>query len=563
MNNRTNIFENAVSTDELSGSTRVGKANAIDPDNRLISHFMENLSTCETICDDFLHGDSLDAGDATQSPGLGGMEFEQTGAEPCSAVGQEAPIPALDVFSSSFLQSVVVHIARASGLSIGLLITSKNGTILHSAQCGWDASDFRTQSRVLTKIAKESVWRKEPRFSSGAFASVHNAGGANQDSTNSADDSIDNLSDKETAPALTEPTAEGSVCLNELSRVMRSSLCSIPYPLKESSGFAVFLCEATPSNQIGIASYFAQASQLWLSKASVVSLLKQLDTWLIVWRCSWYAKLVKMAESVYSNSRWWLIPCGLVCAAMFIPIPYYPTRDCVFEPETKQYLSSPIQGRIASCEVRPGDYVEKGQLMARIDDDQLRRDLATAKAEHDSALKKRDSALATRATGSIALADIEMQQAGRRIESIQDQLRRLEIRAISAGVVVQGDWQRNVGMPLTLGQSLFEVAELESMTAEVRLLASDLTQINVGDEVSIRSDASGIDSFRGKISRIEPRATVIEDAAIFVADVVIRDPNLKLRPGMKARAQIQAGWRSIGWYLFNRPTQWLANQWIW
>ena len=101
------------------------------------------------------------------------------------------------------------------------------------------------------------------------------------------------------------------------------------------------------------------------------------------------------------------------------------------------------------------------------------------------------------------------------------------------------------------------------MTAEVRLLSSDLAQINVGDEVSIRSDASGIATFRGKISRIEPRATVIDDAAVFVADVVIRDPELQLRPGMKATAQIKAGWRSLGWYLFNRPYRWIANQWIW
>jgi multidrug resistance efflux pump len=201
--------------------------------------------------------------------------------------------------------------------------------------------------------------------------------------------------------------------------------------------------------------------------------------------------------------------------------------------------------------------------MARLDDDQLRRDLATANSEYDGAMKKRDSALATRATGNAELAIIEMNQAKWKIDSIQDQLRRLEIRATSEGIVVQGDWQRNVGMPLTLGQSLFEVAELKSMIAEVRLLSSDLAQINVGDEVSVRSDASGISTFRGKISRIEPRASVIDDEAVFIADVVIHDPELQLRPGMKAKAQIHAGWKSLGWYLFNRPYQWIANQWIW
>ncbi|HUP81104.1 MAG TPA: efflux RND transporter periplasmic adaptor subunit [Pirellula sp.] len=464
-----------------------------------------------------------------------------TGAEKVDASVQETFIPAFDVLSNYFLQSVVNHVAGLNGLSIGLLVTSKSGIVVQSVQSGWDNSNFRIQSRVLAQIAKECVWRMEPLFST---------------------DALMGCLDENEVDANTEKV-EASVLLNELSSIIGTPLFAVAFPLKESSGFAIFLCEATPCIKNGIVKYFSGASQIWLGKLSLESLIRQLDTWLIVKRCSWFARIVSLAESIRSNPRWWVIPIVLLCVAMLAPVPYYLRRDCVFEPETKQYLSSPILGRIASCEVRPGDRVEKGQIMARMDDDQLRRDLATAQAEYDGALKRRDSALATRAIGNAGLAKIEMEQATRRIESIQDQLSRLEIRATATGVVVQGDWQRNVGMPLTLGQSLFEVAELESMTAELRLRSSDLAEIHVGDEVSVRSDASGISTFRGKISRIEPRATVIDEAAVFVADVVIHDPDRQLRPGMKASAQINAGWRTLGWYLFNRPFRWIANQWIW
>jgi multidrug resistance efflux pump len=248
---------------------------------------------------------------------------------------------------------------------------------------------------------------------------------------------------------------------------------------------------------------------------------------------------------------------------LLMPVPYYPRRACVFEPETKQFFASPMQGRIVVCSVRPGDSVIAGQLLARLDDDQILRDLATARADLAGASKKRDTALATRASGNAGIADVEMEQAQLRIESLDEQLRRLEIRAIAPGVVVQGDWHGSIGTPVTLGQNLFEVAELEFITAEVRLNASDLGQINVGDEVNVRSDASGGESFRGKISRIEPRAVIMDEQAVFVADVIIRDPKLKLRPGMKAMAQVTAGWKSLGWLMFSRPYRWLANQWIW
>ena len=455
--------------------------------------------------------------------------------------------PSLDILSTSFLQSVVNQIALASSRPIGLLVTSKSGTIIQLAQSGWDESHFRIHRRVLAKVAKESAWRPSPRFSADAL---------DQLPTELVSDASSETEVHPVAPI------ETSACLNELANIIATPVCAIPFALPQSTGVAVFLCGASTSPK-AFPKFITDSFGLWISQECREHLLRQLDAWLIVQRCSWFSRVLYAMELFRNRPRWWMAPLAIACLALLAPIPYYPKRDCVFEPESKQYLSSPIQGRIASCEVRPGDRVEKGQLMARLDDDQLRRDLATAQAEYDAASKKRDAALATRAPGNSGLAIIEMNQASRRIESIEDQLRRLEIRATTTGIVVQGDWQRSIGMPLTLGQSLFEVAELESMTAEVRLLPSDLAQINVGDEVSVRSDASGIATFRGKISRIEPRATVIDDDAVFLADVVIRDPEMQLRPGMKATAQINAGWKSLGWYLFNRPFRWIANQWIW
>ncbi len=497
-------------------------------------------TTIERLCKE----GAIDLGQPLASSQMS-CEFNSPKLECDKLDGPANAFSTFDVLSTHFLQSIVNHISLVSGRSIGLLLTSKSGSIIQSVQSGWDASDFRIQSLVLAKIAKESAWRKGPRYSTNVLLDGH----------------VELCSEADTTKPLV--SIETSACLNELSSVVGSPIGSIPLTLKESSGVAVFLCDATSTTENGTTKDLTDFGQLWIGQEGLESLARQLDTWLIVQRCNWFNRIVGWMELIRSRPQWWMIPMGIVCIALIAPIPYYPRRDCVFEPETKQFLSSPIQGRIASCEVRPGDRVEKGQLMARLDDDQLRRDLATAQSEHDGANKRLNSALATRATGNSVLAKIEMTQANWKIESIEDHLRRLEIKATTSGIVVQGDWQRSVGMPLTLGQSLFEVAELESMTAEVRLLASDLSQINVGDEVSVRSDASGVATFRGKISRIEPRATIIDDSAVFIADVVIRDPDMQLRPGMKASAQINAGWRTLGWYLFNRPYRWIANQWIW
>jgi hypothetical protein len=289
----------------------------------------------------------------------------------------------------------------------------------------------------------------------------------------------------------------------------------------------------------------------------------QVDAWYAIRRNRKFSRWIGIVDWMVSNPRWCAIPVALMILLMTLPIPYFPKRECVIEPEAKQFVASPIQGRIATCAVRPGDFVNKGVLLATIDDDQMQRDLATAKAEFESAKQKANAALANKASSNYSLAMLECEQAQLKIDSIQNQLNRLEIRTPVTGVVIYGDLQKSIGMPVNLGQNLFEVAELGLMTAEVRLTAYDLEQISVGDTVTVRSDATGFRAFHGKILRIDPRATVIENEAVFVADVLIRDSESGLRPGMKASARIGAGWRTLGWLLFHRPVQWLSQQWVW
>jgi len=72
--------------------------------------------------------------------------------------------------------------------------------------------------------------------------------------------------DENEVEATTEKV-EASVLLNELSRIIGTPLFAVAFPLKESSGFAIFLCEATPRVENGIVKYFSGASHdYWLAR---------------------------------------------------------------------------------------------------------------------------------------------------------------------------------------------------------------------------------------------------------------------------------------------------------
>ncbi|MFN9914764.1 MAG: efflux RND transporter periplasmic adaptor subunit, partial [Pirellulaceae bacterium] len=260
----------------------------------------------------------------------------------------------------------------------------------------------------------------------------------------------------------------------------------------------------------------------------------------------------------------WILLAGLALGLlMLIPIPYQPKRECRIEPGIRRYIASPIEGRLQSVAVRPGEEVRTGQLLAKLDDMPLVRELAAAEAELQTHHKRRDVALATRAGGDLRIAQLEMQQIQLKIDALKDQLQRLEITSPCDGVLVQGDWFGNDGMPVSFGQNLFEIAPLDKMVAEIHLLAEDLPWVAVGSQAVMRTDTSLHRAWTGTIDRIEPRAEVVDEEAVFIGEMEIENQEHLFRPGMKARVAVDTGMKSIGWILVRKPYRWLQNQWIW
>jgi hypothetical protein len=486
--------------------------------------------------------ESLDASEQFLRELAIGASSPGIGADPNSkhAIADAANLVGLDPMDPKFIDRWLVEASRVFESGLGLVLVNTAGKILESYFKGFDSVPLRLQSGMITKIAKRAML--DPRV----LVSV---------SSLAEDDSEDDPS---------SPTAKGNsfcVNLNRLSQITERPLLAFAWRLKQSSGYALLIIDA--SIRADQKMEICKVDEQQPTDSRLIQLEKSLDSWYLIKRCKWAIRWFQRADWLKTHPRAIGIP--IVCAilSLLCPIPYYPKRECIFEPEFKQFVPSPVAGRIAKCQVRPGDRVENGQLLANLDGEEMKRELATAEAELEGAQKKFNAALASKSSGDRGIAKVEIQKAEAKIQSLRDQLQRLEVRATTDGVIVQGDWQKSIGMPVTLGQNLFEIAKLESMTAEVHLSAQDLGQIKVGDRVAIRTDVAGGHTFVGEIGRIEPRAKIEDTKAIFVADVVISDPHFELRPGMKASAQITAGWRSLGWLLFSRPYRWFLNQWVW
>lgn len=231
-----------------------------------------------------------------------------------------------------------------------------------------------------------------------------------------------------------------------------------------------------------------------------------------------------------------------------------------------------VGGRIQSLAVDLSDNVHRGQLVAVLDSEesfqavlQARADLAVASAtkiEAESSLKIADReferikrlkqrGIASDSQYDAAMANQLVKQS--RLEVAKAQVMRgealLEIANIRLGYSrVTADWpgsddQRRVadryvdeGQTVLANTPLILITRLEPITGIVHVTEKDYASLSPGQGVSLTTDAYPLDVFYGKIDRISPVFNKTTRQAR--VELVIANPEIKLKPGMFIRATI-------------------------
>ena len=256
---------------------------------------------------------------------------------------------------------------------------------------------------------------------------------------------------------------------------------------------------------------------------------------------------------------------GMACLTglLIMPLPYRVGCECEVQPVMRRFIASPHEGILQETLVESGNLVERDEVGARLDGRQLRIELSGLRAEYDGARKRRDSALATGDIAQSQIAKSEMQRYQSKIEILEKQLTDLEVRSPIPGIIVSGDLEKVEGAPLEMGQTLFEVAPLNQMLAEVGIPESEIRYVQPGMPVAIKLNAFPFKTWTGTVQQIHPRTEVINDESVFVAEVVLPNEKLQLRPGMKGSAKIKSQYAPVGWNLFHRPWESIRYWMIW
>jgi RND family efflux transporter MFP subunit len=222
-------------------------------------------------------------------------------------------------------------------------------------------------------------------------------------------------------------------------------------------------------------------------------------------------------------------------------------------PLAQATVKSKVSGVVLETGVREGMKVAAGQVIARLDDADAR-----ARVAQQAALVKEATARLAMATkneansqallkqnyisqnsfdttrNSVELAQAAVDAARAQLDLARIALNDTTIRAPLSGVVSKRFVQ--AGEKLSPDSPVMAIVDLQHLTLDAQVPASDIPRVQVGQQVRFRVDGFDKRSFEGTVARINP-ATEAGSRSMLVYISVANDDG-SLRAGMFAKGEI-------------------------
>jgi RND family efflux transporter MFP subunit len=217
----------------------------------------------------------------------------------------------------------------------------------------------------------------------------------------------------------------------------------------------------------------------------------------------------------------------------------------VMEGDVRRAAVAPFSGYVREAPVRAGDRVLEGQVLAVLDDRELRLERAKLESQRDQFERQRSLALAQGNAAEIHIARAQIDQTQARLALVDDQLARSRIVAGLDGVVVTGDLSQAVGSPVDKGEVLFEIAPLEGYRLVLEVDERDIADVAPGQAGQLRLVAAPMEPVAFTVEKILPVSSAREGRNFFEVEARVEHSPERLRPGMEGVAKIEVDRRRL------------------
>ncbi len=254
----------------------------------------------------------------------------------------------------------------------------------------------------------------------------------------------------------------------------------------------------------------------------------------------------------------------VVALSILVEIDYRVSAKTVIEGEIQRVAAAPFEGFIAVSHVRAGDTVREGQILAELDDRDLKVEQTRWASEREQHDKKLREAMANRELAAIQVIGAQLRQAEAQLALAGEKIKRAKITAPFDGVVVSGDLSQLTGSPVEQGKKLFEIAPLSSYRVILQVDEREIRHVEVGQKGRLVISGIAGEPTPFSVVKVTPVATAQDGRNFFRVEARLEQAPPRLRPGMEGIGKVEVGEQRLWWVLTHSFTDWLRlTLWTW
>jgi len=227
-------------------------------------------------------------------------------------------------------------------------------------------------------------------------------------------------------------------------------------------------------------------------------------------------------------------------------------------------VAAPFKGYIGEARARAGDIVREGQVLATLDDRELRLERLKAASQQEQLTRQYQQAMAARDAAQVRILAAQIEQTRAQVALLDEELARTRVTAPFDGVIVIGDLSQSLGAPVDTGQQLFLVAPLEAYRVILEIDEREIADVRVGQHGKLMLSAFPGEPMPVEVRKVTPVSVAREGRNYFRVEAGLEHPSERMRPGMAGVGKIDADRRLLVWIWTHQVLDWVRlNLWAW
>jgi len=247
------------------------------------------------------------------------------------------------------------------------------------------------------------------------------------------------------------------------------------------------------------------------------------------------------------SPRGFVIATSIVAVLLLgsLPVPRTVTARATLESADRQAISAARDGHLIAVHARAGDRVEKGELLAQLDDRDA-RDAQRALQESAARIEEELSrALAVRDRTS--LGRLRAEQASIAVDQAASEraVQQARVTAPFTGLLLAGDPGERLGAPIDAGEILFELGTEHNDRLTLEIDERDVRLVEPGLSARVRMAGLPMTVWLAELQALEPVAIAEPGRNVFRMPATLAGDSDDLRPGMQGVARIDTGRQAL------------------